>query len=290
MSPPAHGGPCNFISDTAPTHESYIRTVKLDQFYIEGAGDECTAVKLTAQAIQWTIIGTQRYPAQNSVPHFQFNGGFLSSYAQVDGQYVYLATTPVLSASSCKGSILQLGPMNQNPPGCIDYAILTNTNQYTPGLPSNGTSLRPYTFPGFPSTTWAKLGTWVGSRIGDTIHITVDSTGGEQSGAGQQGFMEIVAAIGNTAAAPNITGISGWSYGTHPALVAPAGLLIAATGASQSATNMSWDVWVQEQPYSYGTYRVVISDGATWRPSGSAGVPPSGAWVVRGNIVVVKAD
>ena len=290
MGSPANGGPCNFISDTAPTHDSYVRTVKLDQFYIEGEGQECAAVKLTAQAIQWTIIGTQRYPAQNKVPHFQFTGGFLSSYAQVDGQYVYASTTPVLSASSCKGSILQLGPMNQNPPGCNDYAILTNTQQFMPGIPSNGTSLRPYAFPSFSAITWAKLGTWVGSHIGDTVHISVDSTGGEQSRAGQQGFIDIAAAIGNTVAAPNITGITGWSYGAHPALVTPSGLLIAATGGSLSATNLSWDIWVQEQPYSYGTYRVVISDGATWKPSGAAGIPPTGAYVVNGNIVTVKGN
>ena len=295
MSEPANHGLCNFLSDTATNNRSYIRTVNLDHVYIEGPGTTCKFVNLTGQAIQWSIAGAEHYPAQLTGPDFAFHGGFYASYLQSDSLHVYGKDTPVISAPSCIGSILQLGPLNTNLPGCKDYAFFANTTQYLAGYGSSGSTTRPYVFPGSGQTfpAWVKLGTWKAAGAGDTIHLTVDSTGGEQSRAGQQGFVEISAAIGNTAAAPNVTGISGWIFGAgarSSPIVSPGGLRIAARDGSAAANNLAWDIWAEVQPYAFGSYRVVVSDNAKWTSSLSLGDPPKGDYVVQGTLATVETD
>ena len=295
MSEPGDHGSCNFLSDTAANNKSYIRTVALDHVYIEGPGSGCKFVNLTGQAVQWYITGAEHYPAQLTNPDFAFNGGFYASYLQADSLHVYGKDTPVISAPSCMGSILQLGPMNTNPPGCKDYAFFANTTQYVAGYLSSGSTTRAYPFRGSGQTSpaWVKLGTWKAAGAGDTIHLTVNSTGGEQSRSGQQGFVEIAAAVGNTAAAPNITGISGWIFGAghgNSPIVEKGGLRIAAHDGSTAANNLSWDLWAEVQPYAFGSYGVVVSDNARWTSSLSPGDPPEGEYVVQGTLATVAND
>ena len=92
--------------------------------------------------------------------------------------------------------------------------------------------------------------------------------------------------MSNNTVAPNLSGLTAWeNMGAVGHLFAA--LEAAATGGSTSVSNLSWDIWVEVATFNEGNYEVYLSPGATWASINTTGTPPSGAYVVAGNVVTV---
>jgi len=266
-----------FLSDTGT---GALRHIVLDTVYAEVGTTNAAMVTVVGPAWNWRIDNAQIYNGTGlTVSPYKFANGFLDGEVLIDstGQTAGYSN-PEFNSSSCAGSVLHLG-QQQPTTNCTNYASLNSVSGYTPGITANGSGL--YQNIAAPSATWMKLGTWTGTGPGDTLHITMDSTGGESALGNNQGFAEIVAAISNGLAAPNLTGATAYIWSAKPPITA---LTLAATGGSTSATNLSWDVWINVAPYAFGFYGVYVSSGATWTNNDTSGTPPNGAFVVTGSI------
>ena len=129
---------------------------------------------------------------------------------------------------------------------------------------------------------WVKLGTWVG-YAGSSITLTLHNGTGYDTGTNEEAVTYITARTASGVSAPNLSGVSYWQFlgGANPLYTQP-GILFAATGNSTSATNQSWDVWVNLNVYSPGHYSVSIDTlgGDTWTNIDTTGAEPVGAYVV----------
>jgi hypothetical protein len=106
-----------FLSDAGT---SAVRDVVLDKDNIEMC-TSCQAVVMGAPAWNWQITSMEAYAtgALTNSPYV-FNGGFLDGYARVDATGSYQKEW---TASSCQGSILQIG-QEQPTLSCNDYMLL----------------------------------------------------------------------------------------------------------------------------------------------------------------------
>jgi hypothetical protein len=131
---------------------------------------------------------------------------------------------------------------------------------------------------------WVKLGTWVG-YAGSSITLTLHNGTGYDTGTNEEAVTYITARTASGVSAPNLAGVAYWQFlgsGANPLYTQP-GILFAATGNSTSATNQSWDVWVNLNVYSPGHYSVSIdtlAGGDTWTNIDTIGTEPVGAYVV----------
>jgi Pectate lyase superfamily protein len=108
-----------FLSDLGT---SAIRDVVLDKDNIEMTScTTCQAVRMTGPAWNWQITSMEAYASSGLTNSpYVFNGGFLDGYARVDAQG---SSQKEWTASSCAGSILQLG-QEEPTVNCNDYMSL----------------------------------------------------------------------------------------------------------------------------------------------------------------------
>jgi len=114
-----------FLSDVGT---GAIRDVVLDKDNIEtGNCLSCQAIEMIGPAWNWQVTSVELYA--NSGPltdsAYVFKGGFLDGYARVDATGT--GGNPEFSASSCAGSILQLG-QEQPSTNCTDYALASSVS------------------------------------------------------------------------------------------------------------------------------------------------------------------
>ncbi len=160
-------------------------------------------------------------------------------------------------------------------------------------LTASGNDLAPdviaqYALPTAPNSpgTWYLLGTFAGSLPSfGNFTITVTGSGFAASSANGQQIATITGGLGSGSAALNFSGLSalvsgGNATGGYFPIISA--VTAAATGASTSATNASWDIWVQKGRYATGFYTVQMTAGSTWTPNGSSGTPPTGAYALTG--------
>jgi hypothetical protein len=148
-------------------------------------------------------------------------------------------------------------------------------------------SLQPdYQLTASPSATWVKLGTWVSSTpgVGASLGITINGGFGFNPGQNNQATAHIVIRNGNGSSAPNLSGASMLVYGDNPFTA----FKVAATGGSTSATNMSWDVYVQEGVFASGNYHIDKTPSDQWININTLSSDPgTSASVVVGTIQTV---
>ena len=165
------------LSDTG---SGVLRHIVLDTIYAEIGTTNVAMVNVSGPAWNWRIQNAQIYNGTGlTVSPYKFANGFLDGEVLIDstGQAPGYSN-PEFYASSCAGSVLHLG-QEQPTTNCTNYASLNSVSGYTPGITASGSGM--YRNAAVPSATWMKLGTWTGTGAGDTLHITMDSTGRESS-------------------------------------------------------------------------------------------------------------
>jgi hypothetical protein len=121
------------------------------------------------------------------------------------------------------------------------------------------------------AAAWFKLGTWVATNQGDSMSLRMYTGTGYNSNAAQQTIVDLTVRLSNDNAAPNISGLSWYAGGGAAAVLAAK---VVAVGGSTSASNKSWEIHVQLDAYSPGTYTVVLSPNNTWTHSGAGSSDP----------------
>ena len=109
---------------------------------------------------------------------------------------------------------------------------------------------------------WAKLGTWNSGGQGQTLRLQVESGVGFNSNTRQQSTTSILLRTANDLSAPNLSGIT-WLTNGRDTIT---GVKAVATGGSTSATNRSWDVYVQLATFAAGHYSpyLAVQGGGNW--------------------------
>lgn len=134
---------------------SPVRDIELSNDYAEiQTCPTCKMINMTAPAKMWDIRTLQAYNTAGGgmmVTPYTFAGGLLGSYIQVDGTGQAPGSgLPMLSASSCLGSIINTG-QEQPSASCQDYTLAPNVNSGGPvqainnfggiaNIPMSGTS------------------------------------------------------------------------------------------------------------------------------------------------------
>jgi hypothetical protein len=124
-----------FLSDTGT---GALRHVVLDTVYAEPANGNAQMVNVSGPAWNWRIDNVQIYPPVGfTVSPYVFANGFLGGEVLIDsvGQAAGYSN-PEFNASSCAGSILNLG-QEQPTTNCTNYALLLSVNGYTLGPAQN---------------------------------------------------------------------------------------------------------------------------------------------------------
>jgi hypothetical protein len=158
----------------------------------------------------------------------------------------------------------------------IDFSetIHSNKNLDNVGDGSSGrTAQLVYSFPGYGSNTWTKLGTWAGGAQTSSLLITINAGSGYNTNANQQSVATIQIRSGNQGSAPNLSGATAQVNGNQFLLA----LKVAATGGNSSSSNSSWDVYVQTGSFSGGHYSVSVAPGQTWTNISSSSSDPGAA-------------
>jgi hypothetical protein len=131
---------------------------------------------------------------------------------------------------------------------------------------------------------WMHVGTLVLS-YGSSATLTWHTGNGYNNGGNQQTICTITIRSANGTAAPNLSGISVFTYGNTQPIEAFAAQ---ATGGSTSASNTSWELYAQLRVYTTGPLECVINRAAgdSFSFSGAVGSDPGSAssTVVIGNI------
>lgn len=117
-----------WLSDTGG---SAVRDIELSNDYAELQNcPTCRMINMTAQAWMWDVRTLQAYNFGGgmTVSLYTFAGGFRGSYIQADGSgQAGGSIQPMLSASTCQGSIINMG-QQQPTASCQDYVIAPNVN------------------------------------------------------------------------------------------------------------------------------------------------------------------
>jgi len=124
------------------------------------------------------------------------------------------------------------------------------------------------------SSAWFKLGTWVFAGAPASIALEFQGGSGYNTNAAQQSVTDITIRSSNDTAAPNLSGITWQENGGSQAVLA---VKAAATGGSTSASNHSWDIYVQFNNFSMGTLVVSLPSDGTWTQINSASSDPGPA-------------
>ncbi len=135
-----------WLSDTGG---AAIRDIELSNDYAEFQNcPTCRMINMTGPAWMWDIRTVQAYNGAGlTVSPYTFSAGILGSYVQVDATG---STQPALSASSCRGSIINTG-QQQPTLSCQDYLAAPSTGGAGPvqsigsiggvaNIPMSGTS------------------------------------------------------------------------------------------------------------------------------------------------------
>jgi hypothetical protein len=268
----AGGG--TFLSDTGT---GALRDNTLDQVYIETGGcSTCRAVNLIGPAWNWKLDNVQFYAdgVGLSVPPYNFANGFLDSAASIDstGQGSRDGYSQLM-ATSCAGSVLHLGSQEATT-NCSDYAYASGTGGVFPQITVGQTQ-------GSSATTgWWKLGTYFAATDGPGPTLIFSEGSGFNSGFNQQATSVLTLRTGNDTVTPNLSGLSLVTLqGTSGIL----GLKAVSTGNSTAPSNRSWDIFLEELPYSFSSYSVTVPQGSKWTSANIAANDPGPA----SNTVVV---
>jgi len=124
------------------------------------------------------------------------------------------------------------------------------------------------------STVWFKLGTWV--FAGAPASLALEFLGGQgyNTNAQQQSTTDITIRSANDTAAPNLSGITWQENGGSQAVLA---VKASATGSSTSASNHSWDIYLQFPAFAIGTLVVKLPGSDTWTQLNQASSDPGPA-------------
>lgn len=263
-----------FLSDTG---SGALRNISLNEINIETTScTNCQAVSVTGPAWNWTIQNVQFYTNGPglSVPPYSFANGFLDSTATIDstGQGSSNGNSELM-ASSCAGSTLHLG-QEQPTTNCTDYASASGTGG---NFPTN--TINQYQSSG-STTGWWELGTFVAANVGPGPTLIFSEGSGFNTNSNQQATSILTLRTGNDTAAPNLSGISVVALqGTTSILAVKA----VATGGSTAVNNRSWDIYLEEAPWSFSSYSVNLPQGSKWIPANVQASDPGGA---SSNVVV----
>ncbi|QEE27363.1 hypothetical protein FTW19_04655 [Terriglobus albidus] len=152
--------------------------------------------------------------------------------------------------------------------------VLTPTLTESGDFDSNGpmgTFQKNYLMPGeFSNQGWYHLGT---IDLNSDLNVTIffASGHGANVGSNQHGFGIFEARSAGGAGTPNISGATLWNFGSN----ANTAMQLVATGASTSASNTKWEVWIQAQSgssccsFASGDFRVMTGGNSTWTPDPS---------------------
>lgn len=125
------------------------------------------------------------------------------------------------------------------------------------------------------ATVWFHLGTLV-LNIASTAKLHWASGVGFNSNSNQQSTSEIFIRGSNTAAAPNLSGISVITHGASQPMLS---FKAAATGGSTSPSNTSWELYLEAATFTGGPLEVLVNtangDSFTW--SGATASDPGAA-------------
>lgn len=143
-----------------------------------------------------------------------------------------------------------------------------------------------YTYPQAGSQTWIKLGTWLAGATPSSLKITVLNGAGYNTASAQITEAEIYLRTGNQGTAPNLSDVFAFTKGYFTV----SQVKVAATGGSTSASNMSWDVYIQTDNGGYrgGIYTIDLQPGDSWTNIATTGAtdPGSGSsTVVVGSVI-----